>query len=82
MRHVTLDYRYENIITGESSVQPPQIPLGGLLADDMGLGKTLTTLALIAVSKPSVLESSITVHQQSPTLVVTPVTSIIHHIYG
>lgn len=78
--HLTMNCRYENIITGESCVLRPQLPLGGLLADDMGLGKTLTTLALIAVSKPAPPEVSRAVRQSSPTLVVTPVSSMIRYI--
>lgn len=35
-------------ITGDSALEVPVGPLGGIIADTMGLGKTVTTLSTIA----------------------------------
>ncbi|KGO58230.1 Helicase, C-terminal [Penicillium expansum] len=38
---------YRHAITGDSVLEPPVGPFGGILADTMGLGKTVTTLSTI-----------------------------------
>lgn len=40
-------FSYRHAITGDSVLEPPVGPFGGILADTMGLGKTVTTLSTI-----------------------------------